>query len=226
VVVRLLVVEDEKRLAAALRRGLELSGFAVDVAGDGEQGLWLATEHVYDAIVLDIMLPKVNGYRVCATLREQGNWTPILMLTAKDGELDEAEALDTGADDFLSKPFSFVVLEARLRALLRRGARERPTIITVGDLEIDPATRSVRRGSQPVELTAKEFAIVEYLGRHAGRVVSKSELLAHAWDFAFEGDANTVEVHVSNLRRKLDRDVGRQSIATVRGAGYRLVGDA
>jgi DNA-binding response OmpR family regulator len=223
VVVRLLLVEDEKRLAAAVRRGLELAGFAVDVAGDGEQGLWLATENAYDAIVLDIMLPKLNGYRVCADLRDRGNWTPILMLTAKDGELDEAEALDTGADDFLSKPFSFVVLEARLRALLRRGTRERPAKITVGDLEIDPATRTVRRGSSPIELTAKEFAIVEYLGRHAGRVVSKAELLEHAWDFAFEGDVNTVEVHVSNLRRKLDRESDRPSIATVRGAGYRLV---
>jgi DNA-binding response OmpR family regulator len=223
---RLLLVEDEKRLAAALRRGLELAGFAVDVAGDGEHGLWLATENAYDAIVLDIMLPKLNGYRVCAQLRERGNWTPILMLTAKDGELDEAEALDTGADDFLSKPFSFVVLEARLRALLRRGTRERPPVIRVGDIEIDPATRTLRRGTNPIEVTTKEFAIMEYLGRNAGRVISKAELLEHAWDFAFDGDANTVEVHVSNLRRKLDRDFVRQSIVTVRGAGYRLVDDA
>jgi DNA-binding response OmpR family regulator len=223
---RLLVVEDEKRLAAALRRGLELAGFAVDIAMDGKQALWLAGEHPYDAIVLDIMLPGLNGFQVCAELREHGNWTPILMLTAKDGELDEAEALDTGADDFLSKPFSFVVLEARLRALLRRGSRERPSVLSVGDIQIDPATRSVRRDGHEVELTAKEFSILEYLARRQSEVVSKSDLLAHAWDFAFDGAPNNVEVHISNLRRKIDRDFHRNSLRTVRGSGYRLVADA
>ncbi len=223
---RLLVVEDEKRLAAALRRGLELAGFAVDIAMDGKQALWLAGEHPYDAIVLDIMLPGVNGFQVCAELREKGNWTPILMLTAKDGELDEAEALDTGADDFLSKPFSFVVLEARLRALLRRGSRERPSVLSVGDIQIDPATRSVRRDGREIELTAKEFSILEYLARRQSEVVSKSDLLAHAWDFAFDGAPNNVEVHISNLRRKIDKDFERNSLRTVRGSGYRLVADA
>jgi len=223
---RLLVVEDEKRLAAALRRGLELAGFAVDIAMDGKQALWLAGEHPYDAIVLDIMLPGVNGFQVCAELREKGNWTPILMLTAKDGELDEAEALDTGADDFLSKPFSFVVLEARLRALLRRGSRERPSVLSVGDIQIDPATRSVRRDGREIELTAKEFSILEYLARRQSKVVSKSDLLAHAWDFAFDGAPNNVEVHISNLRRKIDKDFERNSLRTVRGSGYRLVADA
>ena len=223
---RLLVVEDEKRLAAALRRGLELAGFAVDIAMDGKQALWLAGEHPYDAIVLDIMLPGVNGFQVCAELREKGNWTPILMLTAKDGELDEAEALDTGADDFLSKPFSFVVLEARLRALLRRGSRERPSVLSVGDIQIDPATRSVRRDGREIELTAKEFSILEYLARRQSEVVSKSDLLAHAWDFAFDGAPNNVEVHISNMRRKIDKDFERNSLRKVRGSGYRLVADA
>ena len=222
---RLLVVDDEVRFATALQKGLELRGFAVDVAHDGQQALWLASEHPYDAIVLDIMLPVINGFVVCRRLREADNWTPVLMLTAKDGELDEAEALDTGADDFLSKPFSFVVLEARLRALLRRGVHARPTVLTVGDIVIDPASRSVRRGDVDIELTPKEFAILHQLAQHAGDVVSKSDLLAHAWDFAFEGDPNTVEVHVSNLRRKLDGPFGRQSVRTARGAGYRLVAD-
>jgi DNA-binding response OmpR family regulator len=222
---RVLVVEDEKRLAAALKGGLEEEGFAVDVALDGEHGLWMASEMSYDAIVLDIMLPKLNGYQVCSRLRDSGNWTPILMLTAKGGEFDEAEALDTGADDYVAKPFSYVVLLAHLRALVRRGSHERPSILTVGDLELDPAARRVRRGSRLVELTNKEFSVLEYLARRAGEVVSKTELLHHAWDFAYEGDVNVVEVHVSNLRAKIDKPFRRRSIQTVRGVGYRLVPD-
>ena len=222
---RVLVIEDERRLALALKGGLEEEGFAVDVALDGEQGLWMATELSYDAIVLDIMLPKLNGYQVCSRLRDAGNWTPILMLTAKGGEFDEAEAFDTGADDYIAKPFSYVVLLAHLRALVRRGSRERPPILTVGDLELDPAARIVRRGTQLVEVTSKEFAVLEFLARRAGDVVSKAELLAHAWDFAYAGDVNVVEVHISNLRAKIDRPFQRRSIQTVRGAGYRLVPD-
>jgi DNA-binding response OmpR family regulator len=222
---RVLVVEDDKRLAAALKGGLEEEGFAVDVALDGEQGLWMGLEMSYDAIVLDIMLPKVNGYQVCSRLRDAGNWTPILMLTAKGGEFDEAEALDTGADGYVAKPFSYVVLLAHLRALVRRGSRERPSILMVGDLELDPAARRVRRGARLVELTTKEFALLEFLARRAGDVVSKTELLHHVWDFAYEGDVNVVEVHVSNLRAKIDKPFRRRSIQTVRGVGYRLVPD-
>ncbi|MFN8103352.1 MAG: response regulator transcription factor [Acidimicrobiia bacterium] len=222
---RILVIEDDKRLNTVLRRGLEAEGFAVDSALDGEQGVWLATENPYDAIVLDVMLPKLNGLRVCAHLRDTGIWTPILMLTAKDGEFDEAEALDTGADDYLTKPFSFVVLVAHLRALLRRGTPARPTTLVVGDIAIDPATRTCTRRDEVVELTAKEFALVEYLARRRGEVVSKSELLDHAWDFAFDGDPSIVEVHVSNIRRKLDRPFDARSLRTVRGHGYRLVPD-
>lgn len=222
---RVLVVEDEVRVAGAVRRGLEGEGFAVDVARDGEEGLWLAREQPYDVIVLDVMLPKLNGYRVCATLREEGNWTPILMLTAKTGEYDEAEALDTGADDFLSKPFSYVVLVARLRALLRRGARARPTVLEGAGLKLDPAAHRVWRGDEEIVLTAREFAVLEFLLRRAGQTVSKSEILASVWDFEFEGDPNIVEVYVRRLRNKLDRPFGRAAIETVRGAGYRLAAD-
>ncbi|CAN5584582.1 response regulator transcription factor [soil metagenome] len=223
--VRILVIEDDKRLATTLRRGLEAEGFAVDNALDGEQGIWLATENPYDAIVLDIMLPKVNGFQVCARLREVGNWTPILMLTAKVGELDEAEALDTGADDYLTKPFSYVVLVAHLRALLRRGATERPAQLAIGNLVIDPATRTCGRGGTLIDLTAKEFSIVEFLARRNGEVVSKAELLEHAWDFAYDGDPNVIDVHMSNIRRKIDKPFRTKSLRTVRGVGYRLVPD-
>jgi two-component system OmpR family response regulator len=224
--VRVLVVEDERRRAGAQRRGLEAEGFAVDVVGDGTEALWLASEQPYDAIVLDIMLPGMNGYQICSALRERGNWTPILMLTAKDGEYDEAEALDTGADDFLSKPFSYVVLLARLRALVRRGSTERPAVLTVGDLRLDPADRSCHRGDEPIRLSPREFAVLEYLMRRSPQVVSKADLLVHVWDFDFGGDANVVEVYVGYLRRKLDVPFGRHTIETVRGAGYRLIGDA
>ena len=221
---RVLVVEDEKRLAAGLKKGLEAEGFATDVALTGTDGLWMAREEPYDAIVLDIMLPGINGYAICATLREERNWTPILMLTAKDGELDEARALDTGADDFLSKPFSHVVLVARLRALVRRGVQERPAVLELDDLTLDPGARRVTRGGAEIELTTREIAILEYLLRRQGLVVSKTELLEHVWDYTFEGDDNIVEVYMRRLRNKLDRPFGRSSIETVRGAGYRLVG--
>jgi DNA-binding response OmpR family regulator len=223
--VRVLVVEDEKRLAAGLKKGLEAEGFATDVALNGTDGLWMAREHPYDAIVLDIMLPGVNGYRLCATLRDEGNWTPILMLTAKDGEFDEAEALDTGADDYMTKPFSYVVLVARLRALIRRGAGERPAVLEAGDLRFDPGARRTWRNGVEVSLTAREAALLEFLLRRKGEVVSKSDILDHVWDYEFEGDVNIVEVYVRHLRTKLDRPFDRHAIETVRGAGYRLDAD-
>ena len=219
---RVLVVEDEKRLAAGLKKGLEAEGFATDVALNGTDGLWMAREHPFDAIVLDIMLPGINGYRVCATLREEGIWTPILMLTAKDGEFDQAEALDTGADDYVTKPFSHVVLVARLRALIRRGAGERPAVLEAGDLRFDPGARRTWRGDTDVELTAREMALLEFLLRRKGDVVSKTDIVEHVWDYDFEGDLNIVEVYVRHLRNKLDRPFGRTAIETVRGAGYRL----
>jgi two-component system, OmpR family, response regulator len=224
-IVRVLVVEDEEHLAEGLRVGLEAEGFATDVAMNGTDGLWMAREHAYDAIVLDILLPGVNGYRVCATLREEGDWTPILMLTAKDGEFDEAEALDTGADDFVTKPFSYVALVARLRALIRRGATERPAVLAAGDLRFDPGERRAYRGDQEVSLTAREMALLEFLLRRRGEVVSKIDILDHVWDGRFDGDPNIVEVYVRHLRNKLDRPFGRTSIATIRGAGYRLEAD-
>jgi DNA-binding response OmpR family regulator len=223
--VRVLVVEDETRVALAVRRGLEQEGFAVDVALDGIEGLWLARQHPYDILILDLMLPGLNGYQVCRTLREEGNWAPILILTAKDGEHDEAEALDTGADDFLSKPFSYVVLLARVRALVRRGRRARPVVLEVGDLKLDPAAHRCWRGDTEVRLTAREFAVLEFLMSRAGDVVTKSDVLAQVWDFDFEGDPNIVEVYVRYLRRKLDEPFGRRSIETIRGAGYRLAAD-
>jgi DNA-binding response OmpR family regulator len=219
---RVLVVEDDSQLAGAVKRGLEAEGFAVDVAADGTDGCWRATEGDYDAIVLDIMLPAMNGYRVCAELRAAGVWTPILMLTAKDGELDEAEALDTGADDYLSKPFSFVVLVARLRALMRRGQPERPAVLTAGDLVVDPAAHRARRGDHELALSPRQFSVLEYLLRRAGDVVSKGEILDHVWDDAYDGDPNIVEVYVSHVRKKIDEPFGRSAIKTVRGAGYRL----
>jgi DNA-binding response OmpR family regulator len=222
---RVLVVEDEKRLAAGLRNGLEAEGFAVDVALDGTDGLWMARENEYDAIVLDIMLPGLNGYRVCGTLRDEGVWTPILILTAKDGEWDQVEALDTGADDFLVKPFSHAVLVARLRALLRRGARARPAVLAAGDLRLDPASRRAWRGDVELDLTSRETGLLEYLLRRPGEVVSKREILAHVWDYDFEGDPNVIEVYIRHLRNKLDRPFGRAAIETIRGSGYRLAAE-
>jgi two-component system, OmpR family, response regulator len=221
--VKLLLVEDDAKVATAVSRGLRAEGFAVEVASDGVDGLWMATQGAYDLIVLDIMLPGRNGYRVCADLRAAGNWTPILMLTAKDGDLDEAEALDSGADDYLTKPFSFPVLVARVRALLRRAGGRDPVPVEVGDLRIEPAERRVWRGDAEVGLTAREFDVVELLVRRAGQVLSKDEILARVWDDDFAGDPNIVEVYVRRLRRKLDEPFGRHSIETLRGAGYRLV---
>lgn len=221
---RVLVVEDERRVATALRRGLEREGFAVDLAADGVDGLWMATEQAYDAIVLDLMLPGLNGDEVCRKLREADVWTPVLVLTAKDGELDEAEALDGGADDFLSKPFSYVVLVARLRALLRRGQRERPVVLDVGGVQLDPASHRVRRDDVELELTAREFAVLHFLMLHVDQVVSKADVLDSVWDYEFEGDPNIVEVYVRRLRVKLGADSGLR-IETVRGAGYRLADD-
>jgi DNA-binding response OmpR family regulator len=223
---KLLVVEDDKKIATAVKRGLEAEGFTVEVAFDGDDGYWMATEGTYDLIVLDIMLPGRNGYRICASLREAKDWTPILMLTAKDGELDEAEALDTGADDYLTKPFSFPVLVARVRALLRRTTGRNPAPVGVGDLRIDPGERRVWRGDEEIPLTAREFDVLEFLVRRAGQVLGKDEILAGVWDMDFEGDPNIVEVYVRRLRRKLDEPYGRHSIETVRGAGYRLFDDA
>jgi DNA-binding response OmpR family regulator len=223
--VRVLVVEDESRLAAGLRAGLEAEGFAVDIAVDGPEGVWRAREHTYDVIVLDLMLPGMSGFRVCSTLRDEGVWSPILILTAKDGEWDEVEALDTGADDFLTKPFSHAVLVARIRALLRRGPRERPVDLSAGDLRIDVAERRVFRNGDEIEMTARELAVLELLLRRRGEVVSKREVLDHVWDDDFEGDPNIVEVYVRRLRNKIDRPYGRHAIETLRGSGYRLASD-
>jgi DNA-binding response OmpR family regulator len=223
--VKLLLVEDDTKLAAAVRRGLEAEGFTVEVAADGDEGLWRATEGTYDLVVLDIMLPGRNGYRVCADLRAAGDWTPILMLTAKDGDLDEAEALDTGADDFLTKPFSFAVLVARVRALLRRAADRGVAPVAVGDLRVDQARRRVWRGECEVDLTAREFDVLALLVRRAGEVLSKARILAGVWDSDFTGDPNIVEVYVRRLRRKVDEPFGRRTIETVRGAGYRIATD-
>jgi len=220
---RVLMVEDEVRLAETVRRGLVAEGFVVDVVHDGPEGLFAAQTRDYDVVVLDIMLPGLNGYDVCRQMRAAGLWTPVLMLTAKDGEYDQVDAFDLGADDYLTKPFSFVVLVARLRSLIRRGAPERPTLLTAGDLALDPATRRVRRGEAEVSLTPREFGLLQFLMRHRGEVVSKSEILQSVWDMNYDGDDNVVEVYIGYLRRKIDQPFGRRSIQTVRGAGYRLV---
>ncbi len=222
---RLLVVEDEVRLAEALRDGLQAEGFAVDVVHDGQDGLHLALENDYDAVVLDVMLPTISGYRVCQALRAAQQWVPVLMLSAKDGEYDQADGLDVGADDYLTKPFSYVVLVARLRALLRRGAPDRPPVLVAGDLSLDPATRDVLRGETPVTLTPREFAVLELLIRRRGEVVTKTQILEHVWDSHYEGDPNVVEVYVGYLRRKVDVPFGRRALETVRGVGYRLAAD-
>jgi DNA-binding response OmpR family regulator len=223
--VRVLVVEDESALAEIVRAGLTDEGFAVDVLHTGVDGLWAATENPYDVVVLDIMLPGLNGYEVCRQLRERGVWTPVLMLTAKDGEYDQADALDLGADDYLTKPFSFVVLVARLRALVRRGAPARPVVMTAGDLSVDPARRHVARDGQAIKVTAREFALLEFLMRHCGDVVSKAAIIENVWDANFDGDPNIVEVYVGYLRKKIDQPFGRAAIQTERGMGYRLAAD-
>jgi two-component system OmpR family response regulator len=221
--VKVLLVEDDNKIAVAVRRGLQAEGFAVEVSSDGSDGLWRAMEGTYDLIVLDIMLPGRNGFRVCADLRAAGNWTPILMLTAKDGDQDEAEALDAGADDYLVKPFSFVVLVARARALLRRSAGRSPAPLSVGGLRIEPIARRAWRDEREVVLTAREFDVLEFLVRRAGQVLSKSEILAGVWSDDFDGDPNIVEVYIGRLRRKIDGASRLEAtIKTVRGAGYRL----
>jgi DNA-binding response OmpR family regulator len=220
--VKLLLVEDDVKIAAAVKRGLEAEGFSVEVTGDGLDGLWRATEGAYDLIVLDIMLPGRNGFLICADLRKAGIWTPILMLTAKDGDLDEAEALDTGADDYLTKPFSFPVLLARVRALLRRASGQGPAPVEVGDLRIDPGERRVFVADMEVTLTAREFNVLEFLVRRAGQVLTKDEILAGVWDSDFDSESNIVEVYILRLRRKIDEPFGRRSIETLRGAGYRI----
>lgn len=220
---RVLLVEDERRLAEAVRHGLTAEGFNVDWADNGIDGLWKAKEQQYDVVVLDIMLPGLNGYKVCEGMRAAGIWTPVLMLTAKDGEYDQADAFDLGADDYLIKPFSFIVLVARLRALVRRGAPERPVALSVGDLSLDPVRHRVARGGTEISLTPREFGLLEFLMRHPGEVVTKTQIVEAVWDAAYEGDHNVVEVYIGYLRRKIDQPFGRTSIRTVRGVGYRLM---
>jgi two-component system OmpR family response regulator len=220
---RLLVVEDSAKMADLLRRGLTEEGYAVDVARTGEDGVWLATETVFDAIVLDIGLPDIDGFEVCRRLREAERWPPLLMLTARDDIADRVIGLDAGADDYLTKPFAFEELFARIRSLVRRGPRDRAPVVEVGDLALDPAAHTVQRGAAPIELTAKEFALLHYFMDHPGEALTRSRLLEHVWDFAFDGDPNVVDVYVGYLRDKIDRPFGRQSLETVRGVGYRLL---
>jgi two-component system, OmpR family, response regulator len=224
---RILLVEDSEKMATLIRRGLQEQGFAVDVAGDAEEAAWFAGENPYDAIALDIALgpASVDGFEVCRRLREAGRWSPVLMLTARDAVEDRVRGLDVGADDYLTKPFSFDELLARLRALIRRGAQARPTVLAVGDLSLDPARHRVHRHDIPIELTGKEFALLECFMRHPGDVLSRSTLIEHVWDFAYEGDSNVIDVHVRNLRTKIDRPFGRHSLETVRRIGYRLRDD-
>ena len=219
---RVLVVEDELRMASLIRRGLLAEGQAADVAPSGEDALWMAEAHDYDAIGLDVMLPGITGFETCRRLREAGVWAPVLMLTARDAVEDRVAGLDTGADDYLVKPFSFAELLARLRALARRGEPERPCLLSVGDLTLDPATREVRRGDEAIPLSAKEFALLETFMRRPGEVLSRLHLLEHAWDVAYDARSNVVDVYIRHLRRKIDEPFGRSSLETVRGAGYRL----
>ncbi len=219
---RILVVEDEIKMAALLKRGLEHEGFAVDVSGDGLDALWAARENDYDAIVLDAMIPGCDGFEVCRTLRREGRWAPVLMLTARDELEDRVTGLDSGADDYLTKPFAFAELFARLRAVMRRTPGERPVVLRVGDLELDPATHEVRRGEVPIALSPKKFALLEEFMRHPGEVLSRTRILEHVWDFAYDGTSNVVDVYVGYVRDAIDRPFGCDSIETVRGVGYRL----
>ena len=221
-IVRVLVVEDETKMASLVKRALERESYAVDVVGTGGDAIWLATENDYDAIVLDVMIPAPDGFEVCRRLRQAGRWAPVLLLTARDGVDDRVAGLDAGADDYLPKPFSFAELYARLRALTRRTTRERPVLLTVGDLGLDTATRAVQRGETPIELSPKEFALLELFMRHAGEVLTRTAILEHVWDFAYDGTSNVVDVYVRYLREKIDRPFGCMSIETVRGVGYRL----
>jgi two-component system OmpR family response regulator len=219
---RILVVEDERKMAALIRRGLREEGFAVDVTDRGEDALWMAAATEYDGIVLDVMLPGIDGFETCSRLRDDGVWAPVLMLTARDAVEDRVAGLDGGADDYLVKPFSFAELLARLRALARRGPVDRPAVLDVGDLRLDPATRQVWRGDSEISLSAKEFALLEVFMRRPGEVLSRYQLLEHAWDYAYENRSNVIDVYVRYLREKVDRPFGVRSIETVRGAGYRL----
>jgi two-component system, OmpR family, response regulator len=223
--VRVLIVEDEVHLAESLQRGLTTAGYAVDVVHDGVDGLWMIRENSYDAVILDLLLPGMNGYKVCQTLRDEKNWTPILMLTAKNGEYDEAEALDTGADDFLSKPFSFVVLLARLRALARRPSTARSPVLCAGDLSLDPVTRACARGDVAIDLTRREFALLEALLQADGAVIDKRGLLDRVWGDNLDSGSNVVEVYIRYVRVKVDDPFDRHSIVTVRGHGYRVIDD-
>ena len=222
---RVLIVEDELKMAGLVRRGLVEDGHAADVTGSGEDAVWMAQAHPYDAIVLDVMLPGLSGFETCRRLRNEGVWTPVLMLTARDGVQDRVSGLDAGADDYLTKPFAFSELFARLRALTRRELGARPPVLMVGDLVLDPATREVRRGGTDISLSAKQFAILEQFMRRPGEVLSRADLLEHVWDFAYEGTSNLVDVYVRTLRERIDRPFGLDSIETIRGAGYRLRGD-
>jgi two-component system OmpR family response regulator len=219
---RLLVVEDSPKMASLLRRGLTEEGYAVDVVGNGVDGVWLATEESFDAIVLDVVLPDIDGFEVCRRLRRANRWAPLLMLTARDDVSDRVRGLDAGADDYLTKPFAFEELFARVRSLVRRGPHERSPVLENGDLALDPAEHSVVRGSEPIHLTPKEFALLQYLMQHPGEALTRGRLLEHVWDFAFDGDPNIVDVYVGYLREKIDRPFGRASLETVRGVGYRL----
>jgi two-component system OmpR family response regulator len=219
---RVLVVEDEPKMASLLERGLAEEGYAIDAVANAVDALWAAIENPYDAIILDVMLPDLDGFEVCRRLRSEGCWAPVLMLTARDSVPDRVGGLDAGADDYLTKPFAFSELLARLRALVRRGTGKRPAVVRAGDLALDPATRRVSRGDVPIELTTKEFALLEYLMRRPGEVLTRSRLIEHVWDFGYEGDSNVVDVYVRYLRQKIDRPFGRDSIETLRGTGYRL----
>jgi two-component system OmpR family response regulator len=219
---RLLVVEDDVKMASLLKRGLEREGYAVDLAANGVDAVWAGREVPYDAVLLDAMIPAPDGFEVCRQLREAGRWMPVIMLTARDAVDDRVRGLDAGADDYLPKPFSFAELYARLRALLRRETKERPTVLQAGNLRLDPAARDVTRDGQAIVLSAKEFALLELLMRHAGEVLSRTAILDHVWDFAYDGTSNVVDVYVRYLREKVDRPFGCSSIETVRGAGYRL----
>jgi len=219
---RVLVVEDDPRMAGILKRGLEEETYAVDVAAEGPEAVWLAAEQDYDAIVLDVMLPGMDGFEVCRRLRQADRWAPVLLLTARDRVEHRVGGLDAGADDYLAKPFSFAELTARLRALIRRGAHQRPAVLRVGDLRLDPAQRQAWRATTELDLTSKEFAVLELFMRHPGEVLTRTRILDHAWDFAYDGTSNVVDQYVAYLRRKLDRPFGREDLETIRGAGYRL----
>jgi two-component system OmpR family response regulator len=220
--VRLLVVEDEPRMATLLERGFRDEGYAVDVAASGTDGLWLATENEYDAVVLDVMLPGLDGYKVCSELRSAGRWAPILMLTARDTVRHRVRGLDAGADDYVVKPFSFAELAARVRAQVRRRSGERPAVLEVGDLRLDPARHRAWRGETELQLSPKEMALLELLMRHPGEVVTRTQVLDHVWDFGYDGISNVVDQYVLYLRRKIDRPFGCTDLETVRGVGYRL----